>query len=236
VTLRDVGRRLGVSRTALYRHFADKAALLAAVARQGFQTFSRELQEAWDAAGGGMTGFRAMGAAYVRFAVANPAHYRIMFGRFKDLCESDAALAGDASASFQVLLDALAALERDGAIPAAGDRNALGHFVWASMHGVAMLSIDGQLGPTGGGRRTECADGGSGQRRDCRKEQAGLSPPDTAGRARTTCYSYLQPACRRECSASRSCPPGGVLEHLAFRIARERHLDGPGLRVRSSSM
>ncbi len=71
-------------------------------------------------------GFRAMGAAYIRFARANPAHYRIMFGQFAALCESDAALADDASASFQVLLDALAALERDGAIPAAGDRHALG--------------------------------------------------------------------------------------------------------------
>jgi AcrR family transcriptional regulator len=146
VTLRDVGRRLGVSRTALYRHFADKAALLAAVAREGFQGFSRELREAWDAAGGGLPGFRAMGTAYIRLARANPAHYRIMFGQFRDLCDSDAALADDASASFQVLLDALAALERDGAIPANGDRHALGHFIWASMHGVAMLSIDGQLG------------------------------------------------------------------------------------------
>jgi AcrR family transcriptional regulator len=146
VTLRDVGRRLGVSRTALYRHFADKAALLAAVAREGFQGFSRELREAWDLAGGGLQGFRAMGTAYIRFARANPAYYRIMFGQFKDLCESDAALAGDASAAFQVLLDALAILERDGAIPGAGDRNALGQFIWASMHGVAMLSIDGQLG------------------------------------------------------------------------------------------
>jgi hypothetical protein len=63
VTLRDVGRRLGVSRTALYRHFADKAALLAAVAREGFQGFSRELREAWDAAGGGLQGLRAMGTA-----------------------------------------------------------------------------------------------------------------------------------------------------------------------------
>jgi AcrR family transcriptional regulator len=147
VTLRDVGRRLGVSRTALYRHFADKAALLAAVARQGFQTFSRELQEAWDAAGGGMAGFRAIGAAYVRFAIANPAHYRIMFGQYRALCESDAALAADASAAFEVLLGAIATLERAGAIPAAADRPALGRYVWASVHGVAMLSIDGQLGP-----------------------------------------------------------------------------------------
>jgi AcrR family transcriptional regulator len=146
VTLRDVGRRLGVSRTALYRHFADKAALLAAVARQGFKTFSRELQEAWDAAGGGMAGFRAMGAAYVRFAIANPAYYRIMFGQYRALCESDAALATDASEAFEVLLGAIAALERAGAIPAA-DRPALGRYVWASVHGVAMLSIDGQLGP-----------------------------------------------------------------------------------------
>ena len=153
VTLRDVGRRLGVSRTALYRHFNDKAALLAAVAREGLQTFTRELREAWDTAGGGEAGhaadvasFRAMGTAYVRFAVANPAHYRIMFGRFTDLCESDPALAADGAAAFQVLLDALDALQRAGVLHT-GDREALARFIWATVHGVAMLSIDGQLGP-----------------------------------------------------------------------------------------
>ena len=146
VTLRDVGRRLGVSRTALYRHFADKSALLAAVAREGFQTFTRELRSSWGDAGGGLNGFRAMGAAYVGFALENPAHYRIMFGRYKDLCDSDTALADDASASFQVLLDALAALEHDGTI-APGRRDALAQFIWAAVHGVAMLAIDGQLGP-----------------------------------------------------------------------------------------
>jgi AcrR family transcriptional regulator len=146
VTLRDVGRRLGVSRTALYRHFADKRALLAAVAREGFQTFSRELKDAWHQAGGDITGFRAMGAAYVRFAVANPAHYRIMFGGFRDLCESDAALAADASAAFQVLTDAIASLQRAGVIRADSPEE-LGRFIWATVHGVAMLTIDGQLGP-----------------------------------------------------------------------------------------
>jgi AcrR family transcriptional regulator len=144
--LRDVGRRLGVSRTALYRHFADKSALLASVAREGFQTFSRELQDAWDAAGGGIAGFQAMGAAYVRFAIANQAHYRIMFGRFKDLCSSDAALAADASASFQVLVDALVTLQRARTIRA-GNPEELGRYIWATVHGVAMLAIDGQLGP-----------------------------------------------------------------------------------------
>jgi AcrR family transcriptional regulator len=145
VTLRDVGRRLGVSRTALYRHFADKSALLASVAREGFQTFSRELKDAWDSAGGSLAGFQAMGAAYVRFARANQAHYRIMFGRFKDLCSSDASLAADASASFQVLVDALVSLQRAKTVRA-GNPEQLARYIWATMHGVAMLAIDGQLG------------------------------------------------------------------------------------------
>jgi AcrR family transcriptional regulator len=146
VTLRDVGKRLGVSRTALYRHFADKSALFAAIAREGFQAFARDLRNAWQTAGGGRTGLSAMGAAYVRFAVENPAHYRIMFGGFKHLSDSDAALRGDAAASFHVLVDAIASMQSAGVIRG-DDRMALGHFIWATVHGIAMLAIDGQLGP-----------------------------------------------------------------------------------------
>jgi AcrR family transcriptional regulator len=146
VTLRAVGQRLGVSRTALYRHFADKAALLAAVAREGFQTFRQELQEAWEHAGGGREGFNAMGRAYHRFALANPAHYRVMFGGFKDLCKRAPELEADAAAAFAVLVDALIALQRDGLVRPDEPR-ALAEFIWATVHGVAMLAIDGQLGP-----------------------------------------------------------------------------------------
>jgi AcrR family transcriptional regulator len=146
VTLRAVGKRLGVSRTALYRHFADKPALLAAVAREGFQAFSRDLSQAWTAAVGGRDGFRAMGAAYVNFAIVNPSHYRVMFGAFKDLCERDAELAADAQASFQVLLDAVVMLQQDGLIRADPPQT-LAQYIWATVHGMAMLAIDGQLGP-----------------------------------------------------------------------------------------
>lgn len=146
VTLRAVGKRLGVSRTALYRHFADKPALLAAVAREGFQAFSRDLSQAWNAAGGGRAGFRAMGAAYVKFAIANPSHYRVMFGAFKDLCERDRELAADAQASFKVLLDAVVTLQNDGLLRA-DPPEMLAQYIWAAVHGVAMLAIDGQLGP-----------------------------------------------------------------------------------------
>src|SRR5262245_45006102 len=67
LTLRAVGQQLGVSRTALYRHFADKSALLAAVAGEGFRTLREDLEEAWSRHGRGHEGFAAMGVAYVRF-------------------------------------------------------------------------------------------------------------------------------------------------------------------------
>src|SRR5918995_5925004 len=84
LTLRQIGSRLGVSRTALYRHFADKRALLTAVATEGFRTLRQQLISAWEDGGRSPVGSQAMGAAYVRFAVANPSHYRVMFSRFVD--------------------------------------------------------------------------------------------------------------------------------------------------------
>jgi len=146
LTLREAGRRLGVSRTALYRHFSDKSALLAAVARDGFQRFRQDLVDAWEAGGRTREGFDRMGRAYVSFAAANPSHYRVMFGAFRDLCEKDPALQADAAAAFQVLVDAIRTLQAAGAIRG-DDPQQLAHFIWSAVHGVASLAIDGQLGP-----------------------------------------------------------------------------------------
>ena len=143
LTLREIGARLGVSRTALYRHFADKRALLTAVATEGFRTLRLELIKAWDEGGRGRAAFVAMGGAYIRFAVANPSHYRVMFGSFLDPdCEPD--LASEAAGAFQALVNALAALQVNGVVR--GDSTVLmARFVWSVVHGVAMLGIDGQL-------------------------------------------------------------------------------------------
>src|SRR5919106_1538347 len=141
LTLRSVGERLGVSRTALYRHFADKSALLAAVAREGFRTPRLELLAAWGE--GGWERFEAMGLAYVRFAVANPSHYRVMFGGFVR-GHTDPELAQEASGAFQVLVDALATLQHSGVVRG-DDLLQLARFIWALVHGIAMLAIDGEL-------------------------------------------------------------------------------------------
>ena len=113
LTLREIGARLGVSRTALYRHFADKQALLAAVATEGFRTLRQQLVAAWEEGGRGPAAFTSMGEVYVRFAVANPSHYRVMFGGFVDPKASEPDLAAEAAGTFQALVDALAALKRD---------------------------------------------------------------------------------------------------------------------------
>jgi AcrR family transcriptional regulator len=144
LTLREIGARLGVSRTALYRHFADKRALLSAVATDGFRTLRQELVAAWEADGRGSAAFASMGVAYIRFAVANPSHYRVMFGGFVDPDACAPELAVEAAGAFQALVDALAALQRDG-IVRGDDTIRMARFVWAVVHGVAMLGIDGQL-------------------------------------------------------------------------------------------
>jgi len=142
LTLRGVGETLGVSRTALYRHFADKNALLAEVAREGFRTFRLELIAAWERGGRGRQAFEDMGLAYVRFAVANPARYRVMFGGFV-VVSADTALKQEAAGAFQALVDAIVALQQQG-LMRADDPLQLARFIWALVHGIAMLVIDGQ--------------------------------------------------------------------------------------------
>ena len=144
LTLREIGARVGVSRTALYRHFADKRALLAAVATEGFRPLRQQLITAWEDGGRGRSAFDSMGVAYVRFAVANPSHYRVMFGGFVDPKACEPELAAEAAGAFQALVDALAALQHDASVR--GDETVqMARFVWAVVHGVAMLGIDGQL-------------------------------------------------------------------------------------------
>lgn len=144
LTLRGVGATLGVSRTALYRHFADKQALLAVVGREGFRMLREALTAAREEHGGGRPGFEAMGAAYVRFAAAHPSHYRVMFGRFIESCSKDPDFVEEAQAAFQVLVDSLVEQQRAGLVRG-DDPLLLARFIWSIVHGIAMLVIDGQL-------------------------------------------------------------------------------------------
>jgi AcrR family transcriptional regulator len=144
LTLRTVGSALGVSRSALYRHFADKQSLLATVGTEGFRELRHDLADAWERNGHGRPGFEAMARAYVGFAVAHPSHYRVMFGGFVQSAIKDDDFVAAAKAAFQILVDSLVDQQNAGAIRR-DDPMLMARFVWAIVHGTAMLIIDGQL-------------------------------------------------------------------------------------------
>ncbi|MGV1006327.1 MAG: TetR/AcrR family transcriptional regulator [Candidatus Nanopelagicales bacterium] len=79
VTLRAVARHAGVSSAAPYHHFLDKNALLAAVARDGFEALSRVQLEVLAGPGSAQDRLERLVTAYVVFALRHPTHYRLMF-------------------------------------------------------------------------------------------------------------------------------------------------------------
>lgn len=78
IALRNLAERAGVSVMAPYRHFADKATLLDAVARTGFRELSKAFH-AVDDASNPRKALLAFGIAYVRFAHQRPGLFRLMF-------------------------------------------------------------------------------------------------------------------------------------------------------------
>ncbi len=145
ITMREIGRRLGVSRAAPYRHFPDKAALLVAVAATGFERLHGRLRAiATEAANSSLEGIRRMGAEYVRFALENPAHYRLMYGREALTRQELPELREAANALFEELVEVIEAYQRSGGLKPE-DPRAQAYVAWSAMHGLASLLIEGQI-------------------------------------------------------------------------------------------
>jgi AcrR family transcriptional regulator len=145
-TLADAARLAGVSPAAPYRHFADRGALLLAVAREGFAAFAKRLEASGREAASPIDAFREMGRAYLAFAREEPGLYAAMFSARLP----DAAPLAEGEAAFSVLVGAiLNLLTRMGAVT--GDPRDLALQIWSLSHGIATLSASGRLGD-------DCAD------------------------------------------------------------------------------
>lgn len=145
-SLTEVARRAGVSAAAPYRHFADKADLLATVAQLGFEQLTAALQAAPES-GSGRARLVEMSRRYVRWAVEHPDFYLVMFGaEAKRPDQLD--LARAAEAGFGVLLDAIDRARSSGEL-AVDDRQTLAGSVWSVVHGTATLEIGGELRQAG---------------------------------------------------------------------------------------
>lgn len=145
-TFADAARWAGVSSAAPYRHFRDREALMADVARRGFDVFAEQLNRAW--ADGRPEPFRAfenVGRAYLAFARDEPAFYSAMFEAGVGL-DDDPALRQAADQAFAVLRQAAdtltARLPKERRPP--GLMVAL--HVWAMAHGIASLFSRGDSG------------------------------------------------------------------------------------------
>lgn len=146
-TLTEAARRAGVSAAAPYRHFADKAELLAAVAEQGFHDLHAALAAAADRASDPKERVVELGRAYVQWAVAHPDHYQVMFGAESLKAEQPGvAVAGEQA--FGDLLDAITRCQEAG-IVADRDPREVAAPLWSLVHGIASLAIGGQLGAVG---------------------------------------------------------------------------------------
>src|SRR6202045_2716081 len=136
LSLRAVARRAGVSAAAPYRHYADREALVSAVAAVGYRELAERLAAAHPAPSTPEQ-LASVGVAYVEFALDQPALFRMMFG---EPCDRDNDERVAATAAVSLYLREIVAR----CFPQA-DAEALAPAIWALVHGLAFLHLDGKL-------------------------------------------------------------------------------------------
>src|SRR3954465_963434 len=130
LSLRAIAKDLGVSHTAFRRHFGSREGVLSALAAQGSRLLAQELGAA--AVDGDLVG---VGVAYVRFAVAHPGHFTVMF-RSDLLDNADPELVAARAQAYALL---------PSGVPGEGleDLEAGQVLGWAVVHGIATLALTG---------------------------------------------------------------------------------------------
>jgi len=145
-SMRGLADRVGISATAIYRHFEDKDALLATLVDASFSSFSAYLVRAHSGATP-LERFRRAGEAYFDFALDNPQAYRLMFltdCRERGLVRISQEIDERARGTFLFLTDRIRECMAEGVFPAA-DAMASTVWVWSAVHGLASLWLLGQF-------------------------------------------------------------------------------------------
>jgi AcrR family transcriptional regulator len=149
VTLRAVAKRVGVSQAAPYHHFADKEAILAAVAEEGFAQLAVFMDDARAVAGSSPGArLRATGLGYVRFATRHPSHFQLMFAGILPVANYPS-LFEVSLRSFGILMESVVAAQEAGLLRK-GAPVELAVLGWSMVHGLAMLHVSGVMNNPGG--------------------------------------------------------------------------------------
>jgi AcrR family transcriptional regulator len=143
-TLREVARRAGVSHAAPYKHFPDKAALLAELAEQGFTGLRNALEAARPSSPANLREeFLAMSRGYLLYGTSNPHLYSLMFS-----ADARLAITVEMSAEAEAALDVLIGLIDHGQKAGwlrARDVRSQAVACWSQLHGLTLLTINGLL-------------------------------------------------------------------------------------------
>ena len=144
VTIRRLAEEIEYSQPVLYSHFANRDAIVAAVAVEGFQEITVALREA----ASGSTGRNALknvAMAYLAFALRHPALYEAMFIRPTDLRFAEAGTRPELRAGFEALAAVVS--------PFCVDVADVTETFWAALHGLAELERSGRIRPSMRGER-----------------------------------------------------------------------------------
>jgi AcrR family transcriptional regulator len=146
VSLRAVAREVGVTHAASAHHFENKAGLLTAFATQGYVQLAGSVLAAIDEAQpvDGPSVLEAVGRGYVRFAVANPGRFEVMF-RLDLLNADDADFAAASEGAYALLVSTVARCQSEGFL-GSNDPEVVAVSAWSMVHGLAALWISGRLG------------------------------------------------------------------------------------------
>jgi AcrR family transcriptional regulator len=143
VSIRAVADRVGVTPPSIYRHFADKAALIFDVCVRHFTAIEDFLRARSDTVDDPIDRLAALGRAYMEFGLANPEPYRIMFMTRPDVVPT--AYHGDVlaeSAAFGLLRDCVqAAIDAGRLRPELDDAFRVSLGLWARVHGLTSLYL-----------------------------------------------------------------------------------------------
>lgn len=145
VTMRDLAKMIGRSPMGLYRYFKTREEIIAYLRTDAFTRFSDALEKAFASGSDAFARARAVGRAYLDFALKNPEAYRLMF----DMRQSD-------DSGYPMLVDAAAranqtvtrhVIDLADAGVVSGNPLMIGQALWAAAHGVIVLHLAGRLPP-----------------------------------------------------------------------------------------
>lgn len=143
ISLRRLAADLGVSPTTPYRYFADKNEIMAALRAQAFDQFAQTLEQAFAQERDPVVRAKAVGRAYIDFALAHPQSYRLMFDPSQPEGREYPELTRAGDRARATMTAHLVALKEAGLLQ--GDPVLTGHVLWSTIHGLVVLHMAGKL-------------------------------------------------------------------------------------------